>query len=101
MAVADFHCVAHLQRMACEGLGNTSCADNADVHGDILLLRTCSYNEPGLPRQASETTGHSKPFRVFLTIPVHAMLGMSGIISSTGLFQVRCVSLDVAMILCI
>src|SRR5216683_3048217 len=55
--------------MACEGLGHTSCADNADVHGDILLLRTCSYNEPGLPRQASETTGHSKPFRVFLTIP--------------------------------
>jgi hypothetical protein len=34
-----------------------------------FLLRTCSYNEPGLPRQASETTGHFKSFRVFLTIP--------------------------------
>jgi len=28
--------VAHLQRMACEGLGHTSCADDADVHGDVL-----------------------------------------------------------------
>src|SRR5438445_12597076 len=70
--------------MACEGLGHTSCADDADVHGDILLLRTCSYNEPGLPRQASETTGHSKPFRVFLTIPSHAELGMRGVMWSSG-----------------
>jgi hypothetical protein len=43
-----------------------------------FLLRTCAYNEPGFPRQASETTEHSKPFRVFLTIPRHAEHGMRG-----------------------
>jgi hypothetical protein len=43
-----------------------------------FLLRTCSYNEPGLSRQASETTGHFKPFRVFLTIPSHAQHDMRG-----------------------
>ena len=28
--------VAHLQRMAREGLSNPACADDADVHGDLL-----------------------------------------------------------------
>src|SRR6266571_6463293 len=37
----------------------------------------------------------------FLPNPPHVMLGMKGVISSTGSCQVRCVSLDVATILCI
>ena len=71
------------------------------MSGGIADTTLSSYRNIGKKQSLACSARTSARFWGFLHNPPHVMLGMSRFISSTGSCQVRCLSLDVATILCI